>query len=207
VLVRVLESSKNIFLKDALTGQFQTSAIQGGAVEQIMRQSSTSILASKVVGQLLNDALGEKGMHILPIDDITQQPKYDFTHPESLQMYAKTIGHMIDVAQAIQDTDKHHITDENIQRLSTAFSALNQIENSTTLTQDMLSQLVGNEGLEIDEHVDWTKEAATLTAALTTYQEAISQQEEFNIQDYPELATQVEESAVITAVLTYLEIL
>lgn len=207
VLVRVLESSKNIFLKDALTGQVQTSAIQGGAVEQIMRQSSTSILASKVVGQLLNDALGEKGMHILPIDDITQQPKYDFTHPESLQMYAKTIGHMIDIAQAIQDTDKHHITDENIQRLSTAFSALNQIENNTTLTQDMLSQLVGNEGLEIDEHVDWTKEATTLTEALTTYQEAISQQEEFNIQDYPELATQVEESAVITAVLTYLEIL
>lgn len=207
VLVEVLKNSKNIFLEDTLTGQIQTDGIQGSAVEQIMMQSSTSILASKVIGQLLNDALGEKGMNILPIDDITQQPKYDFTCPELLQMYAQTMGHMIDIAQAIQDTDKNHITDETVKRLSTAFSALDQIENSTDLTYDMLSQVVGNEGLEIDENVDWTKEAITLTSALTTYQEAISQEGEFNIQDYPELATQVEESAVITAVLTYLEIL
>lgn len=207
ILVEVLNGSKNIFLKDTLTGQVQTNSIQGSAVEQIMKQASTSILASKVVGQLLNDALGEKGMDILPIDEVTHQPKYDFTRPESLNMYAQTIGCMIDIAQAIQDTDKNNITNEMIDRLSTAFSALDQIENNPSLTHDMLSQLVGNEGLEIDENVDWTKEATTLTSALTTYQEAINQQEEFNIQDYPELANQVEESAVITAVLTYLEIL
>ncbi|MCM1260349.1 MAG: hypothetical protein NC222_05275 [Staphylococcus sp.] len=207
VLVSVLTNSKNIFLKDTATGQIQTGDIQGSEVEQIMMQSSTSILASKVIGQLLNDALGEKGMNILPIDNITHQPQYDFTRPELLQMYAQTMGRMIDIAQAIHDTDKNHITDETVQRLSTAFSALDQIENHTDLTYAMLSQVVGNEGLEIDENVDWTKEATTLTSALTTYQEALNQQKEFNIQDYPELATQVEESAVITAVLTYLEIL
>lgn len=207
ILIDVLQKSKTIFEKDDQTGQIQTNIVQGIEVEQMMMKSSESILASKVIGQLLNDTLGKNGFDILPIDEITQQPKYDFTQPELLRAHATTIGHMIDIAQAIQHTNKNNITDEKIQQLSAAFSALDQVENDATLTNDMLSKLVNNEGLEIDEQVDWTKEAITLSIALTTYQEAVNQEEEFDIRNYPELAAQVEESAVITAVLTYLEIL
>lgn len=206
-LIDVLQKSKIVFEKDDQTGQIQTNVVQGIEVEQIMMKSSESILASKVVGQLLNDTLGKNGFDILPVDEVTQQPKYDFTQPELLRTHAATIGHMIDIAQAIQHTNKNNITDEKIQQLSTAFSALEQVKNDSSLTSDMLSQLVDHEELEIDEQVDWNKEAAILSSALTTYQEAVNQQEEFDIHNYPELATQVEESAVITAVLTYLEIL
>ncbi len=97
VWLEIMTQVSDTFGENALNGNVDIYHLKGTKVAEMMKKASESYIASKVLGQLLDDTLGENGLNIQPKDEITGEPKYDFTDPDTLREQADAIGRLIDL--------------------------------------------------------------------------------------------------------------
>lgn len=90
-LLNVLGTAQELLEAEDLT------TLKGEDVEKVMLDASNMILSSKVVGTILENALGENGLDILPVDEFGNL-EYDLTNPTTLKEKASDIKELINLA-------------------------------------------------------------------------------------------------------------
>lgn len=211
LLFEVIKETKLVFGDNAIQGDIDTANLKGENVAYLMKKASGSIIASKVMGQVLNDALGENGLNINPIDVDTGMPKYDFTNPEILQNEADTIGKAIDLANAVNEVykqvqSKGNLSTEQIHGLSQSIGNFYSQSGNSDITNDIMANICQNSDMVIDENIDWQNEASIMDKVLTTYQET-ENKDDFYVDENEELAQLVNDSTIAAALLQYLGML
>ena len=211
ILSEVIQEAKLIFGEDAIQGNIDIANLKGETVTSLMKKASGSVIASKAMGQLLNDALGVNGLNINPIDEQTGMPKYDFTNQEILRNDADVIGKLIDLANAVdvvyyQVQSKDNLSTEQISNLSQSIENLYGQSTNNEIIDDVITNICKNNTIVIDENIDWQNEASVVNQVLTTYQET-ENKTEFNVNNYEELIEAVDNSTIAEALLQYLGIL
>lgn len=207
VVFDVIQFAKEIFGNEALTGNIDTTNVVGSAVATLMKKASESYVASKLIGQLLDDALGKKGLDINPIDELTGLPKYDFTNPTILKNEADAIANLIDLAnnaKNLQDSiSSGNITTEQIASIT---QVVNNLANGNSSAKEMVKDLCEKNNIILDENVDWEQEACIINDVLNDYQ-ASTDKENYDINEDEELKNLVEDSEFASIILAYLGIL
>lgn len=211
ILFEVIKEAKNIFGSDAINGNIDIDNLNGDSIATLMKKASESYIASKIIGQLLNDTLGERGFNINPIDEETGLPRYDFTNPNVLKNEATSVGLLVDLANNSKNlqnnvASKGEITDEQIETITKIVGDFANHEGSTEIIEDVINNLCEKNNITIDENTDWQNEASIITDVLTDYQSS-TDKENYNLDDNEELKTLVENSEIASGILSYLGIL
>lgn len=211
VLFEVITEVKGIFGDDATNGNIDVDNINGDSIATLMKKASESYIASKIIGQLLNDTLGENGLNINPINEATGLPKYDFTNPTVLKIEATSIGKLIDLANNTKNLQKNisnrdEITAQQIESITQIVSHFANNEGSSEIVNDVINNLCETNDITIDENIDWQNEANILTDVLTDYQSSIDK-ENYDVNDNEELKELIENSEIASSILAYLGIL
>lgn len=210
VWLEIMKQVTETFGADAINGNIDIHNLNGSSIASMMKTASESYIASKVIGKLLNDALGENGLNIQPKDEVTGEAKYDFTDPTVLLEQADAIGSLIDLANSVdtiydQIQNNGELTSEQIRQITQSISELPN-QQATEIVNDIISNICQNNEVVISENVDWQAESQVINEVLTTYQEA-EDKENFNVNDNPELAETVSNSEVVSALLEYFGLL
>lgn len=210
VTFEVIKQSKVTFGENAITGNIDIDNLKGDFVAALMKKASESYIASKIVGQLLNDALGKNGLDINPIDEETQLPKYDFSNPNVLKNEATSIGKLIDLTNSARDLQNiiagsGDITEEQIDEITQTISDFVSDEGSKEIIESIVNNICENNNITISEDIDWQKEANIIKDVLNDYQ-ASTDRENYDLSD-EELKELVEDSEFASAILEYLGIL
>lgn len=171
------------------------SALKGSDVEALMLTASDGIITSKVVGTLLEEALGPNGLNINPVD-ASGNPKYDFTDPNVLKEQATNIGNLVDLANSVNNFDI-----ENATSVTDITQAIKNLE-SNELAEDVVKELTGVEVNLEDMNVE--EEADLIEDVYNEYANA-SDKENFEIDE--DLATRIEESSLAGTILGMLGII
>lgn len=182
------------FLNDSVDFQ----SIAGDKVAEIMLNASQSVIASKIIGTVLEDMLGPNNLNIMPKNSDGTN-KYDLSDPVVLAECARDIGTIIDLRQNINNFDINDLTngDEIINNI---------VNNLETIQQSELVKDVMAEYLDISDTdtIDLKKDA---TIIQDVYDEYVSNPDDFNINEYDKLKEEVENSDAAKAILELLGIL
>lgn len=171
------------------------TTLKGSDVEELMLTASNGVITSKVVGTLLETALGPDGLNINPLDD-NGNPKYDFTEQQTLKDQAKNIANLIDLANSMSSFDINSTT--SVTDITTALKGL----ESNELAEDALKEITG---VEVDlESLDIETEATVIENVYEEYKNAVDQE---NFEPSEELLEQIEESNLAETILGILGII
>lgn len=175
------------------------TAIKGSDISEIMKEAGTSVIASKVLGTVLIEALGTNGYDKLPKNDDGTY-KYDFTDPTILTEQADNIGNLIDLANTM--------TNLNTDTMGEAETVDQFVEELRKIEENELAKEVINEvaseylGIEIDlSETDFNKEADVLSEVFDVYHE---DPENFDISTNEELKEKIENSELAKSILEFL---
>ncbi len=202
----LIKEGLNLFAKDD-TGEVNFENRTGAEIAILMKKASEGVVASRVLGGILNDTLGPTGLNILPIDEATGQLSYDFTLQETLFEQADSIAAAFDLAMSLKDLDIDSMTSDDITSIGNQLA--NLAETNTTLVTEAINSFISTNtdiNIEVNETTDWEKEANTLTTVLDAYQNS-TDKENFNISDDAALEEMVNDSEFAMALLTYLGLL
>ncbi len=171
------------------------STLEGSSVEQIMLKASEGIITSKVVGTLLETALGKDGLDILPLDD-SGNYKYDFKDPNVLKEQATNIGNLVDIANKVNNFNINESTS-----ITDITNAIKDLE-SNELAEDMLKEITG---VEIDlESTDISEEATLIE---DVYNEYKNSSDKDNFIPSEEAIEKLEDSNLASTILEMLGII
>lgn len=171
------------------------STLSGEQVESLMTEASNGIITSKVVGTLLQTALGPDGLNINPVD-INGNPKYDFTDPKVLKEQASNIGNLVDLANSVNNFDI-----DNTTSVTEITEAIKNLE-SNELAEDVVKEITGVEVNLEDMNVE---EEATLIEDV--YNEYTNSEDKENFVVDEELASRIESSELAGTILGILGII
>lgn len=202
ILTSVAKRGREILVEDE-NGDIDYSTVKGIDVTNLMIEASAGVVASEIMGVILNETLGPDGINMMPKDEFGY-PKYDFTNPDVLREQAVTIGNSFDLFNTMQSVDMNNITTDNITTIVDNITSLGSDGVNNELVQDVIKEATGEE-IVIPEDVNWETEASIVEDVLNEY-EASTDKENFDINDYPQLKENVENSEVAKAILDYLGI-
>lgn len=170
------------------------STLKGSDVEAIMLKASDGIITSKVVGTILETALGPNGLDINPVDE-NGNPKYDFSNPTVLKEQASNIANLIDLANNINNFD---INDAST--VTDITEALKKLEDNS-LASDTLKEITG---VDVDlKDINIEEEATLIEDVYQEYTNA-SNKDEFIPSE--ETIQKIEESELASKILEMLGI-
>lgn len=174
--------------------------ITGQEVTDMMTKASETVIATKVLGSVLNEMLGQDYLAINPVlEDGTY--KYDFTNASTLASTAKDIGALIDIKNNAQNLDMSNIEDASTTVESVVESI--KILDESGLAKDMLQEVIGTDsGVNLDE-INLSQEADTVQKVYDVYKE---DHENFDIEEHPELKEELENSDFAQTILDMLGI-
>lgn len=170
------------------------STLKGSDVEAIMLKASDGIITSKVVGTILETALGPNGLDINPVDE-NGNPKYDFSNPTVLKEQASNIANLIDLANNINNFD---INDAST--VTDITEALKNLEDNE-LASDTLKEITG---VDVDLKDLNIEEEATLIEDV--YQEYTNAPNKDEFIPSEETIQKIEESELASKILEMLGI-
>ena len=170
------------------------STLKGSDVEAIMLKASDGIITSKVVGTILETALGPNGLDINPVDE-NGNPKYDFSNPTVLKEQASNIANLIDLANNINNFD---INDAST--VTDITEALKNLEDNS-LASDTLKEITG---VDVDLKDLNIEEEATLIEDV--YQEYTNAPNKDEFIPSEETIQKIEESELASKILEMLGI-
>ncbi len=170
------------------------STLKGSDVEAIMLKASDGIITSKVVGTILETALGPNGLDINPVDE-NGNPKYDFSNPTVLKEQASNIANLIDLANNINNFD---INDAST--VTDITEALKKLEDNE-LASDTLKEITG---VDVDLKDLNIEEEATLIEDV--YQEYTNTLNKDEFVPSEETIQKIEESELASKILEMLGI-
>ena len=185
---------------DLFSSDKDYSALKGEDITKLMIDASEGVIASKVMGTVLNEILGENGLDIMPVDDITGEKLYDFTNQTTLKEQAVNIGNCIDLVNNLQSFDPDNI--DSITDIASSLEALGSLEGEKNIVEDLLTEFLPGESIEITENVNWSEEAGIVEEVLNLYKET-ENKDEFEITD-SELLGKVEDSEFADIILNFL---
>ena len=195
-LISVAKKALEIFSSD------DYFTLNGSDVANLMLDASKGVIASKVMGTLLNEALGENGLDIMPVDPETGLNLYDFTKPDVLSEQAVNIGNCIDLVNKLQSFDPENI--ESITDIAASLEALGNGDGDNNIIEDLLTEFLPTDSIEIPEDIDWVEEAGIVEDVLNLYNET-ENKDEFEITD-DELLERIEDSGFAEIILDFLGI-
>lgn len=178
------------------------SKLRGEDVSRLMTDASKGVIASKVMGTALNEVLDKDGLDIMPKDPDTGLNLYDFTKQKTLKEQAVNIGNCIDLVNNLQSFDANNI--ESITNIASSLETLGSLQGNDNIVEDLLTELLPAENIEISENVDWSEEAELVEDVLNLYKES-DDKNAFEITD-SELSDKVEDSELAKYILDYLGI-
>ena len=203
ILTKVSKKGLALFAEDE-EGNIDFEKIQGEEITSLMLLASDGVIASKLCGAILNDMLGVNGLNMLPVDESTNLPLYDFTLPTTLKTQAISIGTTFNLAKNIKNLDINHMTTNDIDELKQNIEAFDRNDMDYNFVEDVFNTIIsGNTSMKIDDTTNWQEEASTITSVLEAYQNT-SDKENFNIQDDESLSNMVKHSELAKTFLEYL---
>ncbi len=202
-LLELLEEANDLFRKDN-GGNISLDANSSKTIVSLMKKASTSVIASKIVGEVLIDNFGKDGLNILPTD-ANNLPLYDFTNQRTLNDMADSIGVLIDLYVNLNNVDINNLSDNDIDNLQASLAQMGEEGINDELIGNFLGEMLKDENINISDNVNWQEESKALSDVLTKYQESTNK-ENFTIDD-PELLEAVNNSDVAKSILEYLNIL
>ena len=175
------------------------SSIQGKDISDIMKEASNSVIASKVLGTVLIEALGTNGFDKLPKNDDGTY-KYDFTKPSVLLEQADNIGNLIDLANTMTNLTTDTMGEvETVDQLVDELRKIEENELAKDVISDVASEYLGT---EIDlSTTDFNVEADVLEDVFEIYH---ADPENFDLSTNEELKEKVEESELAKSILEFL---
>lgn len=175
------------------------SSIQGKDISDIMKEASNSIIASKVLGTVLIEALGTNGFDKLPKNDDGTY-KYDFTKPSALLEQADNIGNLIDLANTMTNLTTDTMGEvETVDQLVEELRKIEENELAKDVISDVASEYLGT---EIDlSTTDFNVEADVLEDVFEIYH---ADPENFDLSTNEGLKEKVEESELAKSILEFL---
>lgn len=202
-LFDIIKEGETIFGNDPLNTSIDVRTLEGSQVSSLMKKASTSVIASKIIGEVLTKALGPDGLDINPVDE-NGNVKYDFSTSENIYKYSDTVGNMIDVANALEKVNStlNNVDDIDINELASSLEKLDEVSNNSELLNDMVHTICNNNDLTIDENVDWKKESEVVKEILADYKNS-DDKENYNISDNPELLEKLQDAEVAEDILKY----
>lgn len=135
--------------------------IEGSEVTRMMTLASKGVLSSKVIGNALNDMLGEDNLNINPKENGVY--KYDFTNPVTLETQAESIGNLLDLRRLVNDNETSQ--DEVV---SDVIEVVKSLENDS-ITSDLLNTIFVDS--TIDGEIDFNEEAELIESSYAQYTE------------------------------------
>lgn len=188
------------FCTEKLGDSENYNTISGTEIQDIMTKASETVIATKVLGTVLNEMLGKEYLGINPIlEDGTY--KYDFTNQATLLDTAKDIGALVDLKNKAQDLDMSDIT-KATESVDTIIESIKILDESG-LAKDMIQEVIGEDsGVNLDE-INLSNEAETIQKVYDVYKE---DHENFDINEHPELKEELEESDFAKTILGMLGI-
>lgn len=184
--------------QESFTDSESYQTITGDKVAQIMILASDSVIASKIIGGILEEMLGPDNLNIMPKNSDGTN-KYDFTQPATLKEVANSIASLIDLNRNISNFDINN-ADESI--ISSVSDVLSQVQENE-LAKDMIVEYLEIDAADIDA-IDFTQEATTIE---NVYAEYSQDPENFDINAHPELADELNNSEVAQSILELLGII
>ncbi len=177
------------------------TTLKGNEISDLMVKASDGVIASKIMGTVLNDVLGESGLDIMPKDEVTGLPLYDFTDQQTLEEQATNIANCIDLVNNLQSFDP-----DNTESISNIIDSVKALDGNgdDNLVKDLLTEFLPGESTEIVEDVNWSEEADLLEEVLNSYEQT-ENKEDFTIDD-EELQKRIDESDFAGIILDYLNI-
>ena len=179
------------------------SSLKGETITELMLDASEGVIASKVMGTILNEILSEDGLDIMPKDSETGEKLYDFTVQKTLEEQAKNIGNCIDLVNNLQSFDPDDV--DSISNIVSSLESLNDLEGEKNIVEDLLTEFLPTDNIEISDDVNWSEEASIVEDVMNLYKES-DNKDEFEITD-SELLDRVEGSEFAEIILDYLGIL
>lgn len=171
------------------------STLKGSDVQQLMVDASNGIITSKVVGTLLETALGPSGLNINPTDEFGN-PKYDFTDPATLKAQSSNIANLIDLANSMNSFDINNTTS-----VTDITEALKGLENNE-LAEDTLKEITG---VEVNlEELDIEQETTLIEDVYLEYSNSADKE---NFVPSEEVIEKLEESNLAETILGILGII
>ena len=171
-------------------------AVDGTSVKNVMLIASTSVIASKTLGEILMLMLGQFHLNINPKDE-NGNYKYDFTSRQILKDNAESVGKLIDIKHALDSIENE---DAKIKKSIEAVKNLNNDE----ITKDTLNAFVDNKITADFDTINFENEGQIIEDVYNKYN---SDRENFNIANEPELREKVEKSEVAKHLLQELGII
>ena len=199
-LMSVAKDALELFSSDDETTDY--SALNGEDITKLMLDASEGVIASKVMGTILNEVLGENGLDIMPVDPETGENLYNFTNQNVLREQAVNIGNCVDLVNKLQSFDPENI--DSITDIAASLEALGNTEGDNNIVEDLLSEFLPTDSIEIPEDIDWSEEASIVEDVLNLYKET-ENKDEFEITD-SELNERIEESGFAEIILDFLGI-
>lgn len=135
--------------------------IKGTEVTRMMMLASEGVLSSKVIGNALNDMLGEDNLNINPKENGVY--KYDFTDPVTLETQAESIGNLLDLRRLVNDNET-----SQADVVSNVIEVVKSLENDD-ITSDLLNTIFVDS--TIDGEIDFNEEAELIESSYAQYTE------------------------------------
>lgn len=201
VLVNVAKEVLDLMPEDE-NGNTDYTILKGSDITNLMVTASEGVIASKIMGTVLNEMLGESGLDIMPKDPNTGENLYDFTNQDTLREQAINIGNCIDLVNNLQTFDPDNI--DSITNIASSLEALGSLEGEDNIVEDLLTEFLPTDSVEITESVNWSEEASVVEDVLNLYKES-ENKDDFTLED-EELLDRVEESEFAEIILDYLGI-
>ena len=183
-------------------GNIDYTTIKGSDITNLMTKASEGIIASKIMGTVLNTMLGEDGLDIMPVDPVTGEKLYDFTDPNTLREQAVNIGNCIDLVNNLASFNPD--STDSITGIIDSLGAIAESDSESNIVEDLLTEFLPIESTEIIEDVDWEEEASLVEEILNMYDET-EDKDDFSIDD-EELKERLEDSSFAGIILDFLEI-
>ena len=201
VLVNVAKEVLDLMPEDE-NGNTDYTILKGSDITDLMVTASEGVIASKIMGTVLNEMLGESGLDIMPKDPNTGENLYNFTDQDTLREQAINIGNCIDLVNNLQTFDPDNI--DSITNIASSLEALGSLEGEDNIVEDLLTEFLPTDSVEITENVNWSEEASVVEDVLNLYKES-ENKDDFTLED-EELLDRVEESEFAEIILDYLGI-
>lgn len=199
-LTSVAKDIMDLFSSDSDSVDY--SSLKGEDVTKLMIDASEGVIASKVMGTVLNEVLGESGLDIMPVDPETGLKLYDFTNPKTLKEQAINIGNCIDLVNNLQSFDPDNL--DSISDIAASLEALGNAEGDNNIIEDLLTEFLPSENIEIADDINWSEEANIVEDVLNLYKEA-ENKDEFEVTD-SELLERIEDSEFAEIIFDFLGI-
>lgn len=186
VLLNIVDDAKEFLNTDSS----DLTSVDALKVKELMLKASESVVASKVIGNVLNAMLGDK-------------ISYDLTSRANMASCADTVCSLISLAQTLQSstTDLNDATD--VDTILNAIDALSAPENNE-LVNEMLNGVLGD-GTDINVSSTEVGEAKSVIDDVISAYQGSSDQENFSKDDLtPEQKQALEDNELASLVYDYL---